>query len=269
MTVDIGIMAYNEERNIGRLLHKLIGTVTNVYVIASGCTDNTVSIAESCGAKVLIQEKREGKSSAINLFLRTAKSDFLVLCSADVLPSSFCLKYILEPFEDSAIGMVGAHPIPVNTLKTSAGKVSHLLWATHHQIASRWPKMGELCAFRNILDSIDASTPVDEACIEFQITKRGLKLVYAPRAIVFNRGPETLNDFMLQRSRIYSGHLNLKSQGYEVPTMNALRVLRVAPKGDFVTFLRLCWLEYKARRYAHRMQLPTIWSISTTTKELT
>ena len=269
MSVDIGIMAYNEEKNISKLLRQVTGKVDNTYVVASGCTDKTVEIAKSLGAIVLTQPTREGKASAINLFLQSARSDILILCSADVLPSDFCFKYLLEPlYRDDNIGMVGAHPIPTNTVHTRIGRVCHLLWSTHHQIASKWPKMGEVCAFRNILTSIDSQTAVDEVYIEFLIHSNKLRSVYAPRAVVFNKGPETTVDFIKQRSRIYSGHLRLKDEGYEVSTVNALRVLSVAPKRDFVTFLHLCYLEYVSRKKANKHQQPTIWDISATTKEL-
>ena len=125
MTIDIGIMAYNEEQNIGKLLQRVTGMVDNVFVVASGCTDKTVEIAQSLGANVLTQDTREGKISAINLFLENAKSDILILCSADVLPSDFCFKHLLQPFQDLKVGMVGAHPIPVNKLDSQINKIGN------------------------------------------------------------------------------------------------------------------------------------------------
>ena len=266
MLVDIGIMAYNEELNIGQLLRSLTGKVSNIYVVASGCSDKTVEIAQSLSAIVLQQPTREGKASAINLFLLHAKSDLLILCSADVLPSDFCLKYLLEPFSDPKVGMVGAHPIPVNSLKTPMGRVCHLLWSTHHHMALRWPKMGEVCVFRNVVTNIDNKTAVDEAYLESVILKLGYRIVYAPKAVVFNKGPETIFDFIKQRSRVYCGHLSLKHASYEVPTMNAFRVFGAAPKKDLCALLRLCCLEFVSRRKAQKMSQPTIWDISTTTK---
>ena len=78
---DIGIMAYNEGRNIGRLLQALLGQklekvkIANIFIIASGCTDNTCEIVKEYQKKdkrikLLTQEHREGKSSAINLFIK-------------------------------------------------------------------------------------------------------------------------------------------------------------------------------------------------------
>ena len=50
LSCSIGVMAYNEERNIGRLLTALLAQQTSkcqideILVLASGCTDSTVDI---------------------------------------------------------------------------------------------------------------------------------------------------------------------------------------------------------------------------------
>ena len=43
----------------------------------------------------------------------------------------------------------------------------------------------------------------------------GYEIRYVPEAVVHNKGPETVGDFIRQRRRIAAGHLHLlKSQGY-------------------------------------------------------
>src|SRR5215469_11970125 len=81
----IGIMAYNEEANIARTLQSVLEQtgpsirIDEVIVVASGCTDRTVPIVSEMALqepriRLCIQEKREGKASAINLFLKEATS---------------------------------------------------------------------------------------------------------------------------------------------------------------------------------------------------
>ena len=76
-------MAYNEEANIGRLLRSLLRQrfthcyLREILVVASGCTDRTEEIVRNImekdnRIKLLIQPHREGKASAINLFLSKA-----------------------------------------------------------------------------------------------------------------------------------------------------------------------------------------------------
>jgi len=79
------------------------------------------------------------------------------------------------------------------------------------------PKLGEMIAFRKVMDAIPADSAVDEASIEALVRDAGLKLRYIPEAVISNKGPLNLKDFVKQRRRIQNGHLWLmEKQGYEV-----------------------------------------------------
>jgi biofilm PGA synthesis N-glycosyltransferase PgaC len=231
ISCSIGVMAFNEEANIGHLLEALMRqrlvacAIKEIIVVASGCTDRTIQIvqalAESNAVVTLaVQKEREGKASAINLFLSRAKSDVMVVESADTIPHEDAIERLVRPFQDPKVGMTGAHPIPVNSRDTFMGFTSHLFWSLHHQVALRHPKLGELIAFRNIVREIPNTTAVDEASIEAIVTQAGYRIHYAADALVHNKGPETIRDFLKQRRRITAGHKHLKStQNYQVSTM--------------------------------------------------
>ncbi|MER3403832.1 MAG: hypothetical protein C4289_00520, partial [Chloroflexota bacterium] len=117
----VGVMAHNEAANIGSLLDALLVQRTSlceiaeIVVIASGCTDATEEIVGEFSrrdrrVKLLLQARREGKASAINLFLRYAKSDILVLESADTVPLPTTIERLVAPFTDPEIGMTGGRP---------------------------------------------------------------------------------------------------------------------------------------------------------------
>lgn len=276
MKISIGICAYNEEANIGRLLEVLSNKHPfEVIVVASGCTDNTIPIAKKYDCTVIEQKKREGKASAINLFLEQATGDILVLQSADTLPTAFTYKYLIEPMlMDNRIGMVGCHPIPINPSDTMINKTGQLLWKTHHYMAMKHPKAGEVCAFRNVVKRINPKTAVDEASIEYQIVKAGYKVVYAEDAIIFNKAPTSVNDFMKQRKRIYLGHMKLKDEGYQVATMNQVEVLKATLKAthDPLLLAYAAWLEavarYKAKLDYDKNDSNHVWEMISTTKRL-
>ncbi len=141
----VGIMAHNEEANIGRAIQAVLQQqgpsmrIEEVIVVASGCTDRTVPIVAEIAlqeprVRLCMQEKREGKASAINLFLKQAISPVVVLLGADVLPEDSALEYLCAPFKDPKIGMVGGRPIPVNDPATFMGYAVHLLWRLHDDI---------------------------------------------------------------------------------------------------------------------------------------
>ena len=96
----IGIMAYNEEANIARTLDAVLYQqgpsmrIEEIIVVASGCTDRTVPIVLEIALKeprvhLCVQEKREGKASAINLFLKQATSPIVILIGADIIPEEW------------------------------------------------------------------------------------------------------------------------------------------------------------------------------------
>lgn len=294
MNCSIGIMAYNEEANIGKLLQALLQQTLSycqlqeIVVVASGCTDRTVMIANEYAEReskitVLVQEQREGKASAINVFIRHAESsDILILESADTLPANEkTVEYLIQPLiENSEVGMTGACPVPIDTPDHFLGFVVNLQWKLHHRIALDCPKLGEMVAFKNVLMEIPVNTAVDEACIEALIKLKGYSLVYVPEAMVYNKGPDTVRDFLKQRRRIAAGHHHLRhTQKYTVATQNLLQIISAlfaemdwSPKHLFWTIGAIA-LELYGRflgivDFYIKKRNPFTWDIAITTKTL-
>lgn len=238
----VGVTAYNEEANIGHLLDALLNQhlhdveITEIIVIASGCTDRTVSIvnryaAENPLIKLIVQPRREGKTAAINLFLAHAQEEICVLESGDTLPAENSVERLVRMFADPTVGMVGAHKIPVNTPEHLVGLFTHLRLRLEHQLCLEIPRLGEMIAFRKVLQRIPPDVAMDEAFVEAFIVQRGMSVRYAPDAVVYNTGPDTIRDFVAQRRRNHAGHLYLKSKyGYVVSSIQNTRVARIALK---------------------------------------
>jgi biofilm PGA synthesis N-glycosyltransferase PgaC len=234
----VGIMAYNEEANIGRTIRAVLEQngpslcIEEIMVVASGCTDRTASIVSEIAlreprVRLCVQEKREGKASAINLFLKQATSQIVVLIGADVIPEVSALEYLCAPLKDPEIGIVGGRPVPVNDPATFMGYAVHLLWRLHDRMARIQPKLGEVIAFRNVIAGIPTDSAVDEISIQALISQLGYKLLYEPACIIYNKGPLTVPDFLKQRRRIYAGHLRVRDQqNYEASTMKTGPIFR-------------------------------------------
>src|SRR5215208_6464718 len=286
----VGIMAYNEEANIADAIGAVLGQklssseIAELIVVASGCEDRTVPIVSEIAGRdprvrLIEQERREGKASAINLFIGAATAPVLLMVSADVLVEDGTIDALLRHFEDPGVGMVGGHPIPVNGEMTFLGHAVHLQWRLHDRIARESPKLGEIVAFRNLVPSIPEDTAVDEISIQAVVTQLGYRLVYEPQAIVYNRGPTTVRDFLRQRRRIHAGHLRIvEQQGYAASTMRSTRVVRALLSSGSLTRPRsLMWsigtvgLEVAARTLGHydveRRRPQHVWEIAATTKE--
>lgn len=288
---DIGITAHNEEANIGQLLELMLTqslqtvTINKIIVVISGCTDNTEAIVRDYmdrhpQIELLVQEKREGKASAINLFLQHTDQRIVVLSSADLQPAQDTVEKLVAPFADSEMGMTSSRPVPVNDPQTFMGFAAHMLWDLHHDINLHGGfKAGEMIAFIKIFERIPYSTSVDEASIEPVIRGQGFKVQYVPDAIVYNKGPDTVRDFLRQRRRIYSGHLDVKQLlGYSVSTMSGGTVLKALLRNLNWHPRALVWtavvvmLEIYGRFLGYRdyktQHNHTVWEVATTTKQL-
>lgn len=286
----MGIMAHNEEGNIGRLLQTLLSQrvqearLSEIIVVASGCTDGTESVVRTWAAKeprirLVVQPRREGKASAVNHFLSEAREPIVVLCSADLLLESDSIEQLVSPFADAEIGMTTARPVPVNEPGQFMGFAAHFLWDLHHLINMKSFKAGELVAFRKIFHRIPYCTAVDEASVEPVIRGQGYAVRYVPSSIVYNKGPETVRDFLAQRRRIYAGHLAIRDAvGYSVCTMSSRKILALVLRNmdwrprEFAWTWAVAALEaygrWLGRRDYNDRRDHSVWEMATTTKQL-
>jgi biofilm PGA synthesis N-glycosyltransferase PgaC len=235
----VGVMAHDEAANIGSLLESIstqrceVAHVTEVVVVASGCTDRTEDVVRASAERdarirLLVQPAREGKASAVNLFLSHAREGVVVLSSADLIAAADTLDLLVAPFVEPEIGITTCRPVPVDDPGSFLGFAAHLLWTLHHEVNLVAFKAGEMIAFRKVFHRIPYKTSVDEASIEPVIRGQGYQVRYVGQAIVHNKGPESVRDFLTQRRRIYAGHLALEREiGYRVSTLSSLGVLRL------------------------------------------
>lgn len=100
--VDIGVFVYNEEKNIARMIHELSKQdilederySVNIYLLANGCKDNSVSIAINVIEKLKLNDliqvvnfREGGKSRTWNKFVHQISRkdvDYLIFADCDI-----------------------------------------------------------------------------------------------------------------------------------------------------------------------------------------
>ena len=103
MKITVGIPAYNEEKNIAKIIVKLKKMVDQILVCDDGSTDSTCAIAESLGVTVIKHPKNLGYGSAIrSIFLkaREINSEVLVTIDADGQHKIEDIKEVIKPIVD-------------------------------------------------------------------------------------------------------------------------------------------------------------------------
>jgi cellulose synthase/poly-beta-1,6-N-acetylglucosamine synthase-like glycosyltransferase len=292
-SITVGICAYNEESNIEQSVRSVYSqilqgfSVNEVIVISSGSTDRTDEIIKNLmleynNLRLIRQEKREGKNSAINCLLNNKCTEIIILLNADnVLAQNDSLSNLIRPLIDSKdVGIVGGHPVPTNPKKSIAGFASNFLWVLHHHISMIHPKIGELLAFRDIGTRLPLNSQSDEDILRMKLEEAGYTSVYAPNALVLNRGPETVADFLKQRVRVNIGERYIKKRfDYNIPTWNkslifsafpgALNDIGFHPVKIFITISMEIYSRLKATVYVMQNKEDiNAWSPVKTTKKL-
>ena len=102
MKITIGIPAYNEEKNIGKIIAKLESITDSIIVCNDGSSDMTSAIAKKMGAIVVDHPKNRGYGAAIrSIFLKAIEleSDILVTFDADGQHRIEDIRKVIEPIE--------------------------------------------------------------------------------------------------------------------------------------------------------------------------
>ncbi len=109
MNVAIGIPAFNEEKNIAKIITKLNKFYDSIIVCDDGSSDLTYDISKNLGAIVVKHEKNMGYGAAIHsIFKKCVEigSDVLVTFDADGQHRIEDIPAVLEPIENKKADIV-------------------------------------------------------------------------------------------------------------------------------------------------------------------
>ena len=109
MQVVIGIPAYNEEKNIAKIIVKLQNIANKIIVCNDGSTDLTSEISNKMGAIVINHPKNLGYGAAIKSLFSKAReldADVLITFDADGQHRIEDIKKVLEPIEQNNADIV-------------------------------------------------------------------------------------------------------------------------------------------------------------------
>ena len=109
MKITIGIPAYNEEKNIAKIIIKLKKITDSIIVCDDGSSDMTSEIAKNLGVIVISHKKNMGYGAAIRtIFEKSAEigSDILVTFDADGQHRVEDVSRVLHPLENNESDIV-------------------------------------------------------------------------------------------------------------------------------------------------------------------
>jgi len=233
-----GVVAHNEERALARAVRSLLDQELpegcrwgSVWIVASGCTDRTVAVAERLAnedarIRVLVEAERRGKAHAVCEVLRRAEGDLLVLLNGDASAEPGAVRALVDGAERvPAPFAVMGRPIPRDAESTPLDRMIRLLWSIHHELNLELDQPGAGAHLSDELLLLSLPPPPalhdgiinDGAFLGVWLTLHHGGVVYAPRAEVRIEVPTSLRDHLSQRRRILVGHRQVTSELGESP----------------------------------------------------
>jgi len=109
LKVTIGIPAFNEEKNIAKIIVKLKKIYDEIIVCNDGSTDLTGEIAENLGVIVINHKQNLGYGAGINSIIKKSKeidTDILVTFDADGQHKVEDVKKVIEPIKNGDADLV-------------------------------------------------------------------------------------------------------------------------------------------------------------------
>jgi len=251
----VGICAYNEGNNIGKLLQSILheqdlSEDSEVLVVCSGCTDNTADIvnlyaAKDSRVKPFFEKERKGKASAVNHILSNAIGDAIVFISGDTLPRKGTFPKLLSKLNQPKVGLVCGNPTPVNSSRSTVGRIVQLMWRFHGHVFEELNDAGlarhaseAFCIRPGIVEKMPIGTVNDDAYLAINIRKKGWLIKFCPDALISICGPKTFKEYFQQRRRVVFGHYQIRMLTGESPQY----LVHMLPAHPFRTVRLALWL---------------------------
>jgi len=188
-----------------------------ILVVDNGSTDRTAEIIKSFPVQYL-REERQGCSAARNRGIQASRGEIVVSTDADCVASRGWLRELVKAFDEEGVGAVAgevfAYP-PKTPAERYAARVRHL---SPQKYLSRpllpFAAFPNLAFRRDVFDRIgllDETVALGEStdfCTRF-LRGTGLKLKYAPNAVVFHRHRASAWEFFKQQWTHGRGHAQL------------------------------------------------------------
>ena len=237
--VSIVVPTYNEEKVIEKRIKNLFELDYpkdnyEIIVVDSGSADNTAQIVEKLiekhyssglNLRLIKEEERKGKASAINSGKKHAKGEIVLITDANSVFDKNVLKEMMPHFKNPKVGAVGGRYYvanPENKLAASESfywDLEYIMRKGESVLDSACLFHGEINAWRKELVDVDTRMLSEDLDMCVKIRKKGYKVEYEPEAKVYEPSAITPKDQIKQRKRTSIGTIQnmFKYLSYFIP----------------------------------------------------
>lgn len=208
--------AYNEAAYIATtVLNKLEQDypkeLLDVIVISDGSTDGTDDIVRSLGSRVrlLRQQPRAGKTAALNLALAHADGEIVVFSDANSMYGPGAIRQLVSNFADTAVGYVTGKMVYVNNDGSLVGDGCSAYMRYENWLRRQEARFGSVIGVDGGIDAVrkelyEPMRPdqLPDFVLPLRIAARGIRVVYEPRALLYEAALTKRDDEYRMRVRV-------------------------------------------------------------------
>ncbi len=291
VTVSVGIPAYNEGKNIQRLLLSLLAQKENgivlkeIIVVSDGSSDDTAKKVKAIKDKRIVFKndgKRLGKSARMDQIFRMIKGDVLLLMDADIVihdQSLFSKVVRRAKLEKSGIAGVNVLPLKAEVFFEEIIETGVLIMK---DIAKNWNVGRNYLSFKGAFLALNgdfarsihipASIVNNDPYLYFAAVEKGFKPTYIASCEVYYRSPMTLSDHIKQSSRFQGSREELSKyftldweKEYTMPVAIVIKSI-LKSIGTRPFHFGLYSLVNVISKFKRQTKLKSTWSIASSTK---
>ncbi len=196
--VTVVIAAYNEVGHIAatvrnKLTQDYPGDLLDVVVVSDGSTDGTDAAVAELGdrrVRLLRQEPRKGKTSALNLAIATVSSDIVVFSDANSLYEPDAIRHLVAHFGEPSVGYATGRLVYVAPGESAVGTGSGMYMRYENWLRVLETRAGSVVGVNGGIDAVrrDLYRPMrpddlPDFILPLRVVEQGYRVTYCPEAV--------------------------------------------------------------------------------------
>jgi cellulose synthase/poly-beta-1,6-N-acetylglucosamine synthase-like glycosyltransferase len=180
-----------------------------LIVASDGSSDGTAELARSAGADLVLELPRGGKVAALDAAVREADGRLLAFSDANALWRPDALRRLLDRFADERVGYVCGQ---VRFIGGEGGNQEGLYWRYEMAVRRLESSLAGVTAGNGAIYAVrrEAYLELDpsrgqDISFPYELTKRGWRAVYEPRALAEERMAPTVEGEFRRKRRMMWG----------------------------------------------------------------
>ena len=235
-TVTVIIPAYNEEANLDAKIRNTLASayprhLLDVLVVSDASTDGTDAIARSFepdGVRLVVQERRQGKTAGLNRAVGLARGQVLVFTDANAAFMPDTIARLVRHLQDSRVGLVSGYTRYRLSDEGDVAEVTNVYTSLERLIKraeSRWGCCvgadGAIFAMRRSLYRPLRDDDINDFVLPLAVIDQGADCVFAEDAFCSENPGKNLESEFRRQSRITNR--TLRALWRHAHLMNPLR----------------------------------------------